>query len=269
MTDLNDTSDDDLDSGESSVNIIKQIAKSEVEKVRTMEWATVKAIYPHKDENDKQIYQCDVDLKNGGNELKNVSILTPHVGLSWIPNIGDQVLIGYVGGNSNSPVVLGSTYDVNNQPPVNDANSIIQKLPQGVQFKQNGNPQKDLVGFEWDVNPVTMKMINLSEDVTSMTITDANKSIKILYVCNPNAATDGALFMESTSEICLGVASDIDSIRKNTESECIIIIGEKDITIESKSKVTINAPQIELNGDSISLKANSTLVLQGKPVNIN
>jgi phage baseplate assembly protein gpV len=272
MTDLDDSSDDDMDSGESSVNIIKQIAKAEVEKVRTMEWATVKAIYPHKDASDKQIYQCDVDLKNGGNELKNVSILTPHIGFSWIPNIGDQVLIGYIGGNSNSPVVIGSTYDVNNQPPVNDANSIIQKLPQGVQFKQ-----KDLVGFEWDVSKLNVKIENDSDIQSSLYITDYNNGKLLLqFTCSKN---HGLIDMVCKDRIALCVMSDVSDfidITNRSANECILIIGEKNITIESKTQVTVKAPSINLEGENdvtitghnINLKG-STINLVGDKVNIN
>ena len=272
----NDMMDDDLDSAESPVSIIKRIAEAEVEKVRTMEWATVKAIYPHKSEDDNQIYQCDVELKNGGNELRNVNILTPHIGCAWIPNIGDQVLIGYVGGSVNSPVVLGTVYDGNHEPPVSGANRMIQTLPQDILFKQKSSTKRDWVGFEWDVNGVIMAMRKV--DVASYYMIEDVQNQKFYAAYD----TKGNVVHRCTGVLQLGVASDIDNVRQPQGNEAIIIVADRDVTIESNGKVTVKAPQVEIVGDvtisggniklkgsSISIESSGSLDLKGSTVNIN
>ncbi len=105
---------------DSPVAAIKKIAEDEVKKHRTMDLAEVTSIYPHNKNDDKDNYECDVKLRNGGNELRKVPIMTAHIGQTWSPNIGDLVLIGYIGGNVNSPVVIGSLYNDDQRPPVNN-----------------------------------------------------------------------------------------------------------------------------------------------------
>jgi phage baseplate assembly protein gpV len=114
---------------ESPVAAIKKIAEEEVKKQRTMDLAAVSSVYPHASQGDNDNYECDVQLKNGGSELRKVPIVTPHIGLTHVPNIGDLVLVGYIGGSVNMPVVLGSLYNGDQRPPANDAGEIIYESP--------------------------------------------------------------------------------------------------------------------------------------------
>jgi len=118
---------------DSPVAAIKRIAEEEVRKQRTMDLAVVSSVYPHASEGDNDNYECDVQLKNGGSELRRVPIVTPHIGLTHVPNIGDLVLIGYIGGSVNMPVVLGSLYNGDQRPPANDAGEIIYESPDSQQ----------------------------------------------------------------------------------------------------------------------------------------
>ncbi len=114
---------------DSAVGAIKKIAEEEVKKQRSLELAEVTSIYPHSDSSDNDNYDCDVKIKNGGNELRKVPIVTSHIGFTHIPNIGDLVLIGYIGGSVNSPVIIGSLYNDDQRPPVNDAGEIVYESP--------------------------------------------------------------------------------------------------------------------------------------------
>jgi phage baseplate assembly protein gpV len=114
---------------DSPVAAIKKIAEEEVKKQRIMDLAVVSSIYPHASQGDNDNYECDVRLKNGGSELRRVPIVTPHIGLTHVPNIGDLVLIGYIGGSVNMPVILGSLYNDDQRPPANDAGEIVYESP--------------------------------------------------------------------------------------------------------------------------------------------
>jgi len=122
-------SEDSDNMSESPVAAIKKIAEEEVKKQRTMELAVVTSIYPHASQEDNDNYECDVKLKNGGSELRRVPIVAPHIGFTHVPNIGDLVLIGYIGGSVNMPVILGSLYNDDQRPPANDAGEIVYESP--------------------------------------------------------------------------------------------------------------------------------------------
>lgn len=62
-----------------------------------------------------------------------VSVLQPmagtHSGTQWLPRAGDRVLVTFVGGNAEQPVILGSIYDNELKPPMMGPPESAQRLP--------------------------------------------------------------------------------------------------------------------------------------------
>ncbi|NEN96468.1 MAG: hypothetical protein F6J94_19040 [Moorea sp. SIO1F2] len=110
---------------DSIVGVMQKVARQEARKVYTTELGIVTAVFPHTSESDKDNYQCSVKLKNKKQpdgkdfELRKVPVATPHLGLVNIPNVGDLVLVTFIGGNLNAPVIIGRLYNDQDQPPVN------------------------------------------------------------------------------------------------------------------------------------------------------
>ncbi len=111
---------------ESVIAIMKEIAAREAAKMYTTELGVVTAVFPHADEGDKDNYACSVKLKNRGDlELRKVPVATPHIGLANIPNVGDLVLIAFIAGDLNAPVIIGRLYNDEDRPPKNDKEQIV------------------------------------------------------------------------------------------------------------------------------------------------
>lgn len=110
---------------DSIIGIIQKVAARETEKIYTTELGIVTAVFPHASAGDKDNYQVSVKLKNrkqadGGDfELRKVPVLTQHLGLANIPNVDDLVLVTFVSGNINAPIIIGRLYNDEDQPPVN------------------------------------------------------------------------------------------------------------------------------------------------------
>ncbi len=110
---------------DSMIGIMKKVAQNEARSIHTTELGTVTAIFPHKDDGDKDNYQCTVKMKNkklfGGKdfELRKVPVATQYMGLAAIPNVGDLVLINFIGGDINEPVITGRLYNDKDRPPAN------------------------------------------------------------------------------------------------------------------------------------------------------
>ncbi len=110
---------------ESILGVVRKVARRETEKILTTELGVVTAIFPHAAESDQDNYQVSVRLKNrkqpdGSDfELRKVPVATPHVGLVNVPNVGDLVLVTFLGGELNAPVVTGRLYNDEDRPPVN------------------------------------------------------------------------------------------------------------------------------------------------------
>jgi phage baseplate assembly protein gpV len=113
------------------VAVMKNVAEQEVAKILTTELGVVTAVFPHAADSDKDDYQCSVKLKNrkqadGSDfELTKVPLMTPHVGLANIPKVGDLVVLSFVGGSLNAPIILGRLYNDEDRPPKNDIGQMI------------------------------------------------------------------------------------------------------------------------------------------------
>ena len=116
---------------DSIVSVMKKVAEKEAQKIYTTELGIVTAVFPHASDSDKDNYQCSVQLKNkkqpdGSDfELRKVPLLTPHIGLVNIPQVGELVALAFIGGDINAPIIMGRLYNDEDRPPQNDTGQII------------------------------------------------------------------------------------------------------------------------------------------------
>ena len=113
------------------VEVIRKIVASEIRKLRIAELGVVTSIFPHSSDSDKDNYECNVKLKYRDLELRKVPVATQHIGLANIPNVGDLVLVTFVNGEINAPVVIGRLYTDEDRPPVNKEEEIVYTLSKG------------------------------------------------------------------------------------------------------------------------------------------
>ena len=110
---------------------IQRIVQSELQRLHTAEVATVQESHPHSDESDTDNFACTVVLRNTGLVLKQVPVAVPRIGQVSIPVPGDLVLVQFIGGDLNAPVITGSFYNDTLRPPVNKEQQGIWQLPTG------------------------------------------------------------------------------------------------------------------------------------------
>lgn len=116
---------------QSIIGIMQKVAEQEARKIYTNELGVVTSVFPHASDSDKDNYQCSVTLKNkkqpdGSDfELRKVPVATQHIGMANIPNVGDLVVVSFVDGNINAPIILGRLYNDEDIPPKNDVGQMI------------------------------------------------------------------------------------------------------------------------------------------------
>ncbi len=115
----------------SIVGVMQKVAAQEVERIFTTELGIVTAIFPHASEDDTDNYQCSVKLKNyktpegDDYELRKVPVATAHMGMACIPNINDLVLLNFISGDINAPVIVGRLYNDEDRPPLNNESEVL------------------------------------------------------------------------------------------------------------------------------------------------
>jgi phage baseplate assembly protein gpV len=110
---------------------VQRIVQEELGRVRTAELAIVQEQHPHADDSDKDNYACTVRLRDSGIVLEQVPVATSRIGCVSIPAVNELVLVQFVGGDINAPIITGRLYNDEDRPPVNDDGQAITHLPLG------------------------------------------------------------------------------------------------------------------------------------------
>jgi len=101
---------------ESGYHLIRKIAEREVNKLHLIELGKVESVDIHRTELDGINYACSVLLlaRTGADglplKLENVPILTQYTGEILVPFIDDLVLVAYIYGEFELPVIIGKLY---------------------------------------------------------------------------------------------------------------------------------------------------------------
>lgn len=102
---------------------MQKVAAREAEKLHTTELGVVTAVFPHASDSDQDNYAVSVQLKNrldpNGTplELRKVPVATQFIGWANIPKVGDLVVVQFVGGDLNAPLITGRLYHDAERPP--------------------------------------------------------------------------------------------------------------------------------------------------------
>ena len=112
---------------------VQRIVQEELGRVRTAELALVQEQHPHADDSDKDNYACTVRLRDSGIVLEQVPVATSRIGCASIPAVNELVLVQFVGGDINAPIITGRLYNDEDRPPVNDDGQAITHLPLGAE----------------------------------------------------------------------------------------------------------------------------------------
>jgi phage baseplate assembly protein gpV len=105
-----------------AASAIRAIVRDELAALRLSELAVVTSVFAHSGDDDGNNHECNVQLRETSLELRRVPIATPHVGMVSAPQVGDLVLLAYVGGDPNRAIVVGRLYSEKSNPPKHEEN---------------------------------------------------------------------------------------------------------------------------------------------------
>ena len=207
---------------------IRRIVQEEVRQIRTAELAIVQEQHPHASDSDTDNYACTVQLRNSGIVLKQVPVATQRIGSVSIPATGELVLVQFVGGDINAPIITGRLYNDEDRPPVSDDSQAILHLPLGA-------GDSDAVHIELHSGDTREVVITLGDGIT-VNIRDDDPVVE-LSVDGGNATLkidrDGAVTLQSQGDI---------SVKGGNVS-----LEGNEITIKSQGQLTLKGQTINLN----------------------
>jgi uncharacterized protein involved in type VI secretion and phage assembly len=229
---------------EGFVPVMKRVAENEVRRIHTTELGIVTAVFPHADEGDTDNYQCSVKLKNkklpdGKDfELRQVPVATQHMGLANIPNVSDLVLVSFIGGDINVPVIIGRLYNDEDRPPVNKEKEFLlrQSATQGGSIKLNAQGKI---------------MITSKNEKSIFTLEDEKISVE---------SEKFSLVIDISGEkISISSDKDLALSAKNGK----FVIDANELEVKSAKEMKIEA------GSGLNLKASGAMKLEGRTIDLN
>jgi uncharacterized protein involved in type VI secretion and phage assembly len=245
---------------EGVVGVMKRVAEHEARRILTTELGVVTAVFPHADEGDADNYQVSVQLKgrltpDGERmELRKVPVATPYLGFAAIPNVGDLVLVQFIGGDVHAPVVTGRLYNDEDRPPANLADELLlrHKKDKGGSIRLDAEGHIVLTSANGE-NTLTLDDEGIALKNEKFSLTIDFKGEKIVLSSDKDlalVATSGTLRLEGNA-----------------------------VEITSKSDVKIEAKQGALAADvmeatvkastSATVEASAGLTLKGATIDLN
>ncbi len=119
-------------------------------------------------------------------------------GSFFIPNVGDEVIVGYLGGNPDTPIILGSVYSKKHKMPqdIKKENYI-----KGIYTKEGTKIEIDDEKKEVIISTKKGNNVRISDDQKGIQLEDENK--------NKITLNDQGITIESTKDLILKAAKNI------------------------------------------------------------
>ncbi len=184
------------------LEVIQQVAQKEANTQLSTELGTVKKVFPHADEGDNYNYQCSIELKNRNTpdgkplELNMVPVAVPYMGMTCIPNVGDLVLVNFIGGDINAPVITGRLYNDEDRPPVNKEKEFQLKhtLKEGATLKIDAEGAVTITSkSEENILTLNDEKVSVTNDKLTLEIDFSSEKISIVSTGEIEIAAEGNL----------------------------------------------------------------------------
>lgn len=172
-------------------------------------------------------------------------------GAQFIPRVGQEVLVSFVDGDPDQPIITGSVYNSKNPPPYKEANS----TKTGISTKLSGLANE--LYFD-DKKDNELLYMHATKDFTKEIENNLTETIK------------GELIQKTTKQVNVSTE---DNYTLNSDKAIAAkgksISLEADDKIELKvgsSKITMSSSSISIEASNIDIKASSALNLEGMNV---
>lgn len=207
---------------------LRAVARDELAAVRPISLASVTSVDTNADGSGKRNVEVNAQLHGSDLELQRVPVATGRVGLSAAPRVGDTVVVAFVGGDLNGPVVIGSLYDDQRHPPKAGPDEIVYQVPD------------DAAGAR--------RIEIITAGGHTVTVTDDDVKI-VMGGTTLEVAADGAVTIAAATDISLQAQGDVT------------ITAGKNLTLEASANLGMKAgAQGTFEAQATTVKGSTTTI---------
>jgi uncharacterized protein involved in type VI secretion and phage assembly len=99
------------------IQTVRAIIRDELARCRLPELGIVTEVFARDSGSSPNNHQVNVRLRSSGVELQRAAVAVGRPGISLLPRVDDLVVVAFLNGDLNTPVVLGSVYSDAVHPP--------------------------------------------------------------------------------------------------------------------------------------------------------
>jgi Rhs element Vgr protein len=212
-------------------------------------------------------------------------LLTPDAGLGrgmvFRPEVGDEVVIGFLNDDPRQPLIMGSLFSKHNKPPkpvdvaekTNPQRAIVSRAGTRIVFDDKAPALRLETTASGDANGDYKNMISLDEKEKTITIEDQHGNRIIMNNKGITISSDKDIKLQAKGVIKLDSKKDLIMLGSNKT-----VLKGAETGINGTSKCTIKAAQVELTADATltmkgaaqtKLNSDGILEIQGSLVKIN
>ena len=207
-----------------AVSVIRAIVREQLRGFRTAELGEVTTAYAHNGGNDANYYQCDVKLRDSGLELKRVAVTTSRIGTGVLPDVGNLVLVQFIGGAIDAAVIVGCLYNKDDAPPKLKSHEAVYVSPHSA---ENG-----------------IRRLHLELPNSNTLTLDDDKLVVTLGQSTVTVNHDGDVSVESGGDVK--------------------ITSSGDTTVEAQGSMTLKASgDVSIEGMNVTMKAQASAKVEG------
>jgi phage baseplate assembly protein gpV len=228
---------------------LRAIVRQELSRVRMPELGIVTQVHAHDGDDSPSNHQVNVRLRSSGVELQRVAVATARLGLSALPNENDLVLVNFVGGDLNLPVVVGCVYDDQAHPPTAQLHEVHYQPPD----EEDSAAKRVLItlpsgctlAIQDEAVTVTMGdtevVVNKDGDVT----VNAKGKVSIQSQDDVEVQAQGNLKMSAQGNVEVEAQGDLKMSATGNAS-----LKGMATTVEGQSEAKLKGPSVSLAGNT-------------------
>lgn len=213
------------------IGVLRAIVRDELARRRPPELATVTQVHARTGDDDKSNHQVNLKLRASSVELQRVPVTVPRLGWSALPNEGDLVLVEFVGGDLNAPIVVGCVYDDQAHPPVAQPHEVVYQPPDDA----DSNVRR------LHLELTSGATITLDDD--KLTIAFGDTTVEIQRDGDVSIQAKGKLHLAAQGDIELEAQGDL-----KLSSQGSLSAKGMSVAIEGQSDTKVKGPQLTLAG---------------------
>ena len=197
-------------------------------------------------------------------------------GAQFIPRVGHEVLVSFLHGDPDAPVIIGQIYNEKNKPPFATANSTKSGIRSQLKGEANELEFDDKDGaevvalraakdFELIVNQNAVEKITKLQTIwvgeTSKVTIDNDQVVEVAKTAKFKAD-------ERKADIAKGETVNAKTITLSADSKIILQVGSSKIELTS-SGIKMSATKVDIEGKSgVTAKSNGTVAVSGTSAKI-